>query len=338
MKSEIPADIQKQPVKVKEISLAAKLLTLIKQNRTYLLLTLIILYCIIFTILYADDFLSFYNMGSVMLAMAIEVIVVMGMTLMLIAGEIDLSVGWNMGLSGVICARLIVTNHMGVAPAILITLLIALLIGLFNGFVVAKVGVNSFITTLASGLIFYGLALKLSGGSTITHLPDAFNKIGQADFLGIQTPVWYALIIILIFIYLMSRTEFFRRYYFIGINAKAATLSGINTQKMKIIAFVISAVLAGFAGIISASRFGNAATLVGQGMELKAITAAVVGGVSFTGGFGTMVGALVGEIFMALINNGLLIANVSTFLQQIIIGLVLLFAVIMDAVLSRKRI
>lgn len=316
---------------------SAKIYRYLTQYRTLSLLAIIAVYIVIFSIMYDLSFPTFYNFSAVMLAMSLELIIVIGMAILLICGEIDLSVGYNMSLAGIICTHLVMFEKLSIPAAILITMAISVVMGLFNGFLVAKVGVNSFITTLASGLIYYGFALKLSKGSTITHLPQEFNAIGQKVVAGFQIPVWYALILFIVFAYLMTRTKAFRQYYYIGANAKAAILSGINVPKMKILAFVISSVLASFSGVISAARFGNAMALVGQGMELKVITASVIGGISFAGGVGTIVGAAVGELFMALLNNGLIIAEVNQFWHQIIIGIVMLFAVITDVVLSRKR-
>ncbi len=339
MKDQVTTKLQHNMKGNQKASVSSTISRIFTQYRTLSILSIIAVYIIIFSIRYPEIFPTYYNFSAVMLAMAVETIIVIAMTILLISGEIDLSVGWNMALAGIICTHLVVYEKFGIPAAIAITMLISVVMGLFNGIIVAKIGVNSFITTLASGLVFYGLALKISGGSTITHLPKEFNMIGQKVlFFKLQAPVWYALIIVVVFAYLMARSEIFRRYYYIGSNPKAAILSGIDMKKMKIIAFVIASVLSSFAGIVSAARFGNAMVLVGSGMELKAITAAVVGGVSFTGGVGTITGAAAGALFMALLNNGLIIAEVSAYWQQIIVGIVLLIAVITDVILSKKRI
>jgi ribose transport system permease protein len=157
----------------------------------------------------------------------------------------------------------------------------------------------------------------------------------MSSFLGQQLPVWYAAAMVVVFLYLMGRTKAFRQYYYIGLSAEVARFSGIPVARMKLIAFVLSSSLAAFAGVISAARYANAILLVGQGMELKAITAAMVGGVSFTGGIGSLGGALLGTVFIALINNAMIIANINAFWQPIFIGLVLLGAVVLDVVLLR---
>lgn len=318
-------------------AISNKLTKLFTQYRNLALLIIVVVDILIFSFLYPRIFPTYYNLSAVMLAMSIEVIVVIGMTIMLISGEIDLSVGYNLALSGIICAHLISYEKTGLFLAIIITLLVSFIMGLINGILVAKIGVNSFITTLAAGMVYYGLSLVLSKGSSINRLPNEFTILGQKNLLNLQMPVWYALILIVIFSYLMSRTKLFRQFYYIGNNKKAALMSGINVKKLKIFAFIISSMLASIAGIISAMRFGNASALAGQGMELKAITAAVIGGVSFAGGVGTIIGAVIGSLFMGLINNGFSIAEVSQYWQQIIVGVIMLTAVSLDVILSRKR-
>lgn len=319
-------------------SISKRIYSLFTQYRNFTLLGIIVIFILVFSILYSKIFPTYYNISAVLLAMSTECIIVIGMAIMLICGEIDLSVGFNMSLAGIICTHLIVHEKQSILIAFALTMIVSVIMGLINGLLVARVGVNSFITTLATGLVYSGVSLILTNGTTITHLPASFNVIGQATFFGLQIPVWYAFALVVIFTYLVGRTKAFRQYYYIGSNKKAAALSGINVRKWKIIAFIITSLLASFAGIISAARFGNAAALVGSGMELKVITAAVIGGVSFMGGIGTILGAVLGTIFMALVNNGMIIAEVNQYWQQIIVGLIMLFAVILDVVLSRKRI
>ncbi len=304
-------------------------------RRSLSLLVIILAFGAAMTAAYPDIFLSGINFSSILLNMSFDVIVVVGMTILLIGGEVDLSVGWNLSMSGVIYALLMTRLGLPFAAALPITLIIGALCGLAVGFVVAYVGVNSFIATLAAGLIYYGIEFWLAGGQSVTHLGPEVTSVGMASLFGQQLPVWYAAVVVAAFLYLMERTTAFRQYYYIGLNAQVARFSGIPVARMKLLAFVISSVLASFAGIISAARYANAILLVGQGMELKAITAAMVGGVSFTGGIGSLTGALLGALFIALINNAMIIASINAFWQPIFIGLILLGAVILDVVLLR---
>ena len=191
------------------------------------------------------------------------------------------------------------------------------------------------IQTLAMMGIVRGLALMLSGAG-IQNFPYQFIYIGQSKLFSVQAPVWCMIFIVLLFSFLVRRTVFFRRYYFIGSNERAAKLSGIRVEKMKIWAFVLSATLAGIAGILLSSRLGAALATSGRGLELRVITAVILGGASLAGGFGKIWGAFLGALFMALINNLLIIGRVSGYWQEIILGLILIIAVGLDQWLLRK--
>ena len=304
-------------------------------QRSLALVVVITLFGGVMTLAYPDIFFSSYNFSSILLNMSFDVIVVVGMTILLIGGEVDLSVGWNLSMSGIIYALLMTKLGLPIGVALPVTLAIAVVSGLVVGVIVAYIGVNSFIATLAAGLIYYGLEFWLAGGQSVTHLGPEVTSVGMASLVGLQLPIWYAGSIVVVFLYLMQRTTAFRRYYYIGLNKEVARFSGIPVARMKVIGFMISSVLAAFAGVISAARYANAILLVGQGMELKVITAAMVGGVSFTGGIGTLTGALLGTVFIALINNAMIIASINAFWQPIFIGLVLLGAVVLDVILLR---
>jgi ribose transport system permease protein len=191
------------------------------------------------------------------------------------------------------------------------------------------------IQTLAMMGIVRGLALMLSGAG-IQNFPYEFIYIGQSKLLGLQAPIWYMLFVVLLFAFLTKRTAFFRRYYFIGGNERAASLSGIKVNQMKIWAFVISATLAGIAGILLASRLGAALSTSGRGLELRVITAVILGGASLSGGFGKIWGAFLGVLFMALISNLLIISRVSGYWQEVILGIILIAAVGLDQWLLKK--
>jgi ribose transport system permease protein len=173
-------------------------------------------------------------------------------------------------------------------------------------------------------------------GSGIQNLPYWFNAIGQSKLLGIQMPIWYMLATIAIFTVLFNKTIFFRRYYYIGGNERAAELSGIRVKRMKMIGFIISALLAGFAGILLSSRLGAALPTMGRGLELRVITAVILGGATLTGGYGKIPGALLGALFMGLIANIMVIARISGYWQEIILGLILIATLWVDKYLQRK--
>ena len=315
--------------------LGAKFYRVISEYRIVTLTTIIVLYVLIFSLVFPEIYVTHATLSAILLNMSIEVVVVIGMALLLISGEFDLSLGGTMTLSGVLCGYMIKLG-LNIVLAILITFVVCIINGLINGTIVAKIGVNSFITTLATGIIYKGITVLIAGPGIIL-LPQNFTVLGQKVLFGLQLPVWFSFIIIGIFIYLVSRTRIFRQYYYIGGNVKAAKLCGINVDKMKIIAFIIAAVLAGYAGIITTARFGNAMVEAGTGIVFKAFTAAVIGGISIKGGIGSIEGAVLGVLFIALLNNGVIIANVNPFWQPIVLGLVLVAAVTLDVLVSRRK-
>jgi ribose transport system permease protein len=173
-------------------------------------------------------------------------------------------------------------------------------------------------------------------GAGLQNFPYEYNYIGQVKLLGLQSPIWYMLFIVLIFSYLAKNTAFFRRYYFIGGNEKAAFLSGIDISKMTIWAFVIVAGLSGIAGILLSSRLGAALSTSGRGMELRVITAVILGGASLSGGQGKIWGAFLGAAFMGIVGNILILTRVSGYWQEVILGLILILAVGLDQILQRR--
>ena len=331
----IESTLESKTLDATQKGLRARFFKLMSEYRVITIVVIIFLYILIFGIAFRDYYITYANLSAILLNMSIEVIVVIAMSILLISGEFDLSLGATMSLSGVLCGYMIKLG-LNVVLAILITLAVCIINGLINGTIIAKIGVNSFMATLATGMAYRGIALIIAG-TGITGLPENFTVIGQRVLFGLQLPVWFSFIIIGIFIYLVSRTRIFRQYYYIGGNLKAAQLSGINVSKMKIIAFIIAALLAGYAGIMSAARLGNAMHETGSAIIFKAFAAAVIGGVSIKGGVGSVGGAVLGLLFLTLLNNGLIVANVNAYWQSFVLGIVLVAAVIFDVFLSMKR-
>lgn len=191
------------------------------------------------------------------------------------------------------------------------------------------------IQTLAMMGIVRGGALVISG-SGIQNLPYWFTAISQSRLLGVQMPVWYMLLTVSVFAFLMHKTVFFRRYYYIGGNEKAADLSGIRVRRMKLYGFVLTSLLAGVAGLLLTSRLGTALPTAGRGLELRVIAAVILGGASLSGGHGKIVGALLGAVFMGLVSNIMVLARVSGYWQEIILGLILITAVWTDMALQKR--
>jgi ribose transport system permease protein len=305
------------------------------QDRVFSLSISILILCVLLTLIYPTQFATLDNLSQLLLNLSIDTIVAVGMMILLISGMFDLSVGSVVAFAGGLAGYLMYYHDLNFLLAIAAGITGSILIGLINGLLIARAGINPMIQTLAMMGIVRGMALMLSGAG-IQNFPYNFIYIGQSKLLTIQAPVWYMLLIVLLFSFLLKRTVFFRRYYFIGSNEKAAKLSGIQVEKMKIWAFVISATLAGIAGVLLASRLGAALSTSGRGLELRVITAVILGGASLSGGTGKIWGAFLGALFMAVINNLLIIARVSGYWQEIILGLILIAAVGLDQWLLRK--
>lgn len=309
------------------------LIRLTKQ-REFVIFIIVVVFFII--MLFASPiFLTKGNMLALLLSLSIDSIIAIGMANLMVGGVFDLSVGSILGFTGVIVAMLL---RAGVPTpvAVTISLLTGSAIGLWNGLIVAKLKINAFVTTLASLSIFRGITFAITQGKNIALLPDSFNAIGQLRIANIQLPIFYAIVLVIIGDLLLRNSRFFRQNYFIGANEKAARLSGINVDRMLIINFVITAFLAAFAGIIFASRCGASSCQSGTGLELRVITAVILGGASLRGGSGSIFGAFLGVFLMALIYNALTLLGVDIYWQQFVVGIVLIVAVTIDT-LGRSK-
>lgn len=246
-------------------------------DRIFTLSGSIVLLCLVMAIIFPDKFPTVDNFSQLMLNLSVDTIVAVGMMVLMIAGMFDLSVGSVVAFAGGMAGYLMYYHGVHFIGAVTAGLAGSVLIGFVNGWLVARIGINPMIQTLAMMGIVRGFALLLSGAG-IQNFPYDYIAIGQSKLLGLQMPVWYMLLVVMLFAYLAKNTSFFRRYYFIGSNEKAARLSGINVEKMKVWAFVISATLAGIAGILLSSRLGAALSTSGRGLEMRVITAVILGG------------------------------------------------------------
>lgn len=300
----------------------------ITKVREFMIFVIVLGVCIVMTFA-SPYFLSTANLLALLLSFSLTAIMAVGMTNLMVSGGFDMSVGSVLAFTGAAVATLM---HAGVPSilAVLIGLVIGALIGLFNGFIIAKIGINPFVTTLASLSLFRGLTLIITKGQNISHLSDSFTAIGQKDFLGIQMPIWYAIILVIIGDIVLRKARFFRQNYYIGGNEKAARLSGISVDKIKVLNYVLTGLLAGAAGIVMTARLSTASVTAGTGMELQVITAVIIGGASLQGGEGTVVGAFLGCLLMGLITNALNLLGVDVYWQTFVTGATLLVAVFID--------
>ena len=273
-------------------------------------------------------FFTSSNLLAIALAASVTALLAIGETFVIILGEIDLSVGAMLGFTSVITA-MVLPNH-GLVMGLLAGLAAGAGAGMVNGLLVTKVNMPSFIATLASLSILSGLTLYLTKGNPVSISSDAFRLIGTGRIVGVPAPIWIMLVCAVVFGILLARSRFGRQVYATGDNFEAAHLSGMPVDRVKVAAFVISGVLAGIAGFILAARLGTAQPSAGKGLELTAIAAVIIGGTSLLGGRGAVVGTVIGALLLGTIDNGLNLLNVSPFLQDVVKGAVILFAVFID--------
>jgi inositol transport system permease protein len=286
-------------------------------------------------------FLSKTNLINVVRQMSVVGLIALGVTGVIVSAGIDLSSGSVVGLSAVVAASLSqlpdypAAFYKGLQVPLFVAILAACgagaLVGLINGSLVARTRIPPFIATLGTLTAIRGAALLYTGGRPISDLTDGYNFIGQGDLLGIPVPILILVFMALVTHVLYSQTKFGKYVYAIGGNEQAARVSGINVGKYKMLMYVYAGFLAGLAGLVVSARIGSGQPGLGQGYELDAIAAAVIGGASLSaGGIGTVAGTIVGALIIGVLNNILDLTNVSAYWQQIIKGGIIVGAVILD--------
>lgn len=283
-----------------------------------------------------DSFFTTNNIINIILQVSIIAITAYGMTYVLLLGDIDLSVGSTIALIGTFAA---LGASWGIPFILLVPLSIvaALVLGLINGGLTALAGIPSFIVTVATMGIFRGIAYIVTDGTPVMIKNDAFLALGNGEFLSVPIPIWILLVLLLVNHFILTKTAFGRKIYITGGNKEAAVYSGINVVSLKIKVFMITAVLAGISGMILASRLYSGQPNSAISYELDAIAAAVLGGTSLNGGYGTVIGTMIGALTIGVINNGMNLMNVPYFYQMVVKGLVILVAVYVDVRNKRKR-
>jgi ribose/xylose/arabinose/galactoside ABC-type transport system permease subunit len=299
------------------------------RTRTALLLLLTVGLSAWMTIGYPNSFPTTFNIEAILVNASVSAIMVCGMTVLLIGGVFDLSIGGIMTMTGVVTGDLIVNRGVGIPLAIAGGLAVGVLAGLFNGFLVTRIGINALITTLATSGIYYGLT-QLLASSGVSPISNAFGRVGQDQLFGLQTPFWVMVVIVVVMAVGVAKTRFFRQFYFVGGNERASRYSGIRSGRVLLTGFVLMGFLSAVGGVMTSARLDAATPSAGIGLELSVITAAVLGGASLKGGEGSIIGGVLGVLFIAIVNNALIIVNVDVFWQQIVIGAVLLVAVSLD--------
>lgn len=274
-------------------------------------------------------FLTAPNLLNVLLEVAVTAILAIGETFIIINGEIDLSVGAIVGLSGAITAGILQHSNLGVA--LIVCILIGAGAGLLNGILVTYGKVPSFIATLGTMTAFSGLTLVYTGGNPIAITSNGFQNLGQGYLLGVPIPVWFMVVLYVLFWFLLHRTYYGRYIFAVGGNREASRLSGINVFQVKNIAFLLTGILSAVAGVLLTARLNSAEPTTGSGLEMDAITAVILGGTSLAGGKGTLLGTIFGAIILGVLDDGMNLLNVSAFYQNVVKGIIIILAVLLDS-------
>ena len=302
----------------------------------YGILIAFILICLVLSVV-TPKFLTVSNLTIVVTQVSINALLAFGVTFVIITGGIDLSIGSTVAVTSVVAASFAHPDTYPVIVPILTGLAAGLLLGAFNGLVITKSKVPPFIVTLGTMTIGRGLALILSKGRPVSNLSDSFNFIGGGQLLGIPTPIIILIVFFVICSVVLKKTVLGRYMYAVGGNEQAAQASGIQLNKVKMVVYTLCGGLAALAGILLTSRITTGQPNAGVGFELDAIAAAIIGGTSTSGGTGTMTGTLIGALLIGVISNGLDLMNVTSYYQQVVMGIIIIGAVVLDSLNQNKN-
>ena len=296
-------------------------------------LIVLIVLCVV-TSIAEPAFRSVGNLINILQQVTVIAVLALGVNLVIFTGGIDISVGSVVAFTGIIMGKIIVEGGMSPVLGVVVALLVGAACGTFNGIMISKFKLQPMIATLAMMSMARGAALTLADGQTITGYSEGFRWIGKANIPGTAIPVQIVFMLLLYFImfYVMKYRKFGRYIYSIGGNEEATRLSGINVNKYKTLAYTMSGLFSAVASVILVAKLNSAQSTAGLDYEMDAIASCVIGGTSLLGGFGSVWGTLVGAIIMIVIRNGLNLLNVSSNLQKLVIGVVILLAVLADAI------
>jgi ribose transport system permease protein len=288
------------------------------------------------TALLTDRFLSPLNLTNILVQSSIMAVIAIGMTFVIIGGGFDLSVGSTVALAGCIAAMVIV--KFGMAVGVVAGIAAGVAVGLANGVIIAKLGVNPFITTLGTMVLVRGIVYLITGGAPVGDegLPAAFIAFGSARFLGIHYLVWVPALLLLVLSWVMRATPYGRRIYATGGNREAAYLSGVPIERIIASTYEWCGALAGVAGVMLAARLQSGQPTAGEFYELTAIAAVILGGASLQGGEGTLYKSIIGVFIMIVLGNSLNLLNVDSYWQRVAIGAVIIAAAAADRLRSRR--
>lgn len=301
-----------------------------KWIQTYMLIFIVIGLGIILSFI-SSNFLTTTNLLNVLRQISINGILAIGMTIVCLTGGIDLSVGSIVAFSGIIAAGFLRDKDYPIVLVLIIAILAGGLLGLYNGYFVAYRNAAPFVVTLSMMTIARGMTYVYSNGRPISNLPTEFLAIGKGSIAGIPVPTIILILVFVLASIMLTKLKFGRYVYAVGGNENAAMVSGINVKWIKMMVYVLSGIACGIAAIILTARVSAGLPTAGESYELDAIAATVIGGTSLSGGRGRLWGTIVGAILLGIVNNGLDLLNVSSFYQQIVKGLIILGAILIDS-------
>jgi ribose transport system permease protein len=310
-----------------------KVLDIYKKYGIYFIFLLVFL---IFSLL-AKNFLSIDNLLNILRQVSMIGIVVVGITFVMIGGGADLSVGGQMAVGGIITAILMVKFGVAILPACLVCLLVCTFLGFLNGFITVKLNMFSLVVTLGMMLILQGLAYVITGGYSVFGFPEAFKFLGQGYIWVIPVPVIIFIVVVAIAWFILENTYLGRQVYAMGSNPEAARLAGINLDKMTMLVFTLCGLVTGISSLIMLSRINSGQPSAGASYPFDCMTAAVLGGISFGGGEGKLLGAVMGVLIIGVLNNGMILMGVDAYWQGVIKGIVLIAAVGIDTIQRRTK-
>ncbi len=309
-----------------------KAIDVIKSRAIWVFLFLMI----VFFAIMSDNFLSMRNLMNVAKQVSIFGVASVGMTYVILLGGIDLATGSIISFVNIVAAYFMVNMGLNPILAVIGSLVISTIIGLLNGVIIAEIGMPPLIVTFASQTIFAGLAYIICKGTPISRFPESFLAMGQGYVGPIPIPVIIMVLCFAVGAFILSKTYFGRYFYAIGGNEEAAVLSGIQVKKVKYIVYALSGLFAGIAGLVMLARANTGQPNAGLGYEFDVITCVVLGGVSVSGGSGKMSNVIAGVLIIGVLSNGMVLLNVSSYMQMVIKGIILLLAVGSDCIQQKN--
>ena len=301
----------------------------------YVMYLFLILMCIVLTVA-SDKFLTVTNLMTIIKQISIQSIVAIGMTMIIISGNIDLSVGSLVALCSV-SGAMIMNKGLPMIAAVIASVIIGALVGFITGGVTAKLKLHSFLVTLSLMTALRGLAQTMTNGRPVAGLPSAFGKIASASIGPVRLLVICMIVLYAIFMYVMKYTAFGRSIYAVGSNQESARLSGINIEMVKTMVFVISGALCGIAGVLLTAKVRSGDPTCANAWEMDTIAGAIIGGTDMNGGEGKLGGTIIGLLFVGILANGMVLLGVSAYMQSVIKGLVIFMAVIINSIQKRSQ-